>query len=200
MLFLIRLYRNNFYAKIHGETTLYAEWLNPHNFNRYIYCNNNPIRYIDPLGEDPRIKVSKLVGKKILKALKKGKCILVQTIKNKKDLKSVKILSKDAAKLVWKKKKKDVYVGNKFMKKLIKQKGADGIIEVHEGFVHGHDSARKLGHVFTNKTKGNADGFLLGIPSFIKYFSGTKSETIYQKIERIGSDIIDFFFEPNEAY
>ena len=43
-------YRNNWYAKIHGEATLYAEWLNPHNFNRYLYCNNNPIRYVDPLG------------------------------------------------------------------------------------------------------------------------------------------------------
>jgi RHS repeat-associated protein len=43
-------YSNNWYAKIHGEATLYAEWLNPHNFNRYIYCNNNPVGYVDPLG------------------------------------------------------------------------------------------------------------------------------------------------------
>jgi len=45
-------YRNNWYAKVHGEATLYAEWLNPHNFNRYLYCNNNLVRYVDPLGLD----------------------------------------------------------------------------------------------------------------------------------------------------
>ncbi|MCK5707812.1 MAG: RHS repeat-associated core domain-containing protein [Candidatus Aureabacteria bacterium] len=43
-------YRNSWYSAIHGEATLYASWLNPHSFNRYLYCNNNPVGYVDPLG------------------------------------------------------------------------------------------------------------------------------------------------------
>ena len=43
-------YRNNWYSAIHGEATLYGEWLNPHSFNRYLYCNNNPVGNVDPLG------------------------------------------------------------------------------------------------------------------------------------------------------
>ena len=45
-------YRNSWYSAIHGEATLYASWLNPHSFNRYLYCNNNPVGYVDPLGLD----------------------------------------------------------------------------------------------------------------------------------------------------
>ena len=67
-------YRNNWYAKIHGEATLYGEWLNPHNFNRYLYCNNNPVRYVDPLGEfssKVHKKITRMASRIFLRKYKK---------------------------------------------------------------------------------------------------------------------------------
>ena len=58
-------YRNSWYSAIHGEATLYASWLNPHSFNRYLYCNNNPVGNTDPLGLKLRLVGNKKNRKRL---------------------------------------------------------------------------------------------------------------------------------------
>ena len=45
-------YKNNIYAYVNRVIGEFFSSMNPHKNNRYVYCRNNPVNFIDPLGLD----------------------------------------------------------------------------------------------------------------------------------------------------